>query len=236
MFNQPKWAARIDLDVARGMVAAVSTPRLAPYGLGTIDDPVRAVVAHGRNITLCEAAYPVLHVLEVVMRNRIHDAFRSHFRVDDWYARHWLLPPHRTLVEKAQSDLLKQKKLIDPDRTVAALSFGFWCGMFNAHYESGNGLWPALLSTVLPRVPKSWRTRAKIKSRVEEARYLRNRVFHHERIAHLPDLPARHRRMIELLGWFSPEARSHVESLCRFRTAYDEHPRVEALPEGASHS
>lgn len=222
MFNSPGWAALIDMNLAKGVATAVSQPRLDPYGLSNPSggDPIGAVARHCRNITLCEAAYPVLHLVEVVMRNRIHDAFRNHYGVEDWFTEGWLLPGHRNLIAEAQSDLAKQRKPRTPDSTVAALSFGFWCGMFNAHYESATGPWPFLLTAVLPRVPKSWRTRPKIRERVERVRFLRNRVFHHEPIIHLKDLVTRHREMVELLGWFSPEARQHVEHICRFRAAY----------------
>lgn len=224
MFNSPEWAARIDIDTARGIAAAISTPRLAPYGLRNAQgvDPVGAVARHCRNVVLCEAAYPVLHLLEVVMRNRVHDAFRAHYRADDWYSQGWIMQGHCNLVVEAQANLRKQGKLPESDRIVAALGFGFWCAMFSHHYEHGAGPWPALIRSVLPRVPKSWATRARIRSRVEEARELRNRVFHHEPILHFPDLLERHRRLLELLGWFSPETRHHLENVCRFRATYQD--------------
>jgi hypothetical protein len=92
--------------------------------------------------------------------------------------------------------------------------------MFHGAYENTMGPWPRLLGTVLPRVPKTWRTRGRIRDRVEEARTLRNRIFHHEPILPLNDLPVRHRHLIELIGWFSSEAREHVEHLCRFRNVF----------------
>ncbi|PZQ17342.1 MAG: hypothetical protein DI564_05900 [Rhodanobacter denitrificans] len=65
---------------------------------------------------------------------------------------------------------------------------------------------------------------------MEEARHLRNRVFHHEPIAHTVDLPIRHRNLLELLGWFSPEARQHVENICRFRAVYGDHLSTTPAP------
>jgi len=225
MFNNPLWASLIDLNGANGIVNAVSRPRLVPYGLNDLPagDPIGAVARHCRNITLCEAAYPVLHLLEVVMRNRIHDAFRVHFSAPDWYDQGWLNPGHMNLVTEARADLTRQGKPLHPDRVVAALSFGFWCAMFHSGYESASGPWPKLLQVVLPRIPKSWRTRDKVKHRVEAARFLRNRVFHHESIMQLVDLYDRHRALVELLGWFSPEARQHLERICRFRATYGDH-------------
>ena len=225
MFKSPVWATRLNASLALGIVEAVSPPRLAAYGLAASSgpDPVGAVARHARNIALSEAVYPVLHVLEVVMRNRIHDAFRSHFGATDWYLQPWLTPGHSKLVSEALTELAKHGKRPHPDRMIATLRFGFWCGMFHSAYENANGQWPQLLSQVLPCVPKNWRTRKKIQSRVEEARNLRNKVFHHEPILQLGDLILRHRRLIELIGWFSSEAREHVEHLCRFRSVFADH-------------
>lgn len=272
VFKSPAWASLIDVNMADGVVQALSLARLAAYGLPiplsaaqeaspyiqapasalglalahalrtkqdeavngvegstetsqrSFGDPgIGAVARHARNITLCEAMYPVLHMLEVVMRNSIHDAFCGHFGARDWYDQEWLNDNHRRFVADAKNELSKRSKPHEPDRVIAELSFGFWCGMFHSNYEHGpRAAWPALLSVVMPKVPKSWRTRFKVQGRVEDARALRNRVFHHESIAHLPDLCERHRYLIELLGWFSPEARRHIEHVCRFRRAYDD--------------
>ena len=184
---------------------------------------IDAVARHARNITLSEAMYPVLHMLEVVMRNSIHNAFSQHFGAQAWYDQNWLNQGHQNLVRDAKTELTKRSKPHDPDRVVAELSFGFWCGMFHYAYENGSrAAWPTLLTTVLPNVPKSWRTRAKVQGRVEDARALRNRVFHHEPITFYPDLRDRHRHLVEVLGWFSLEARQHIEQICRFNSVFDD--------------
>lgn len=272
MFKSPYWASLIDVKAADGVVAAVSSARLASYGLpappavafavnpanqapasalgAALADAlnaqraasssiqvqevphacpsygnlgIEAVARHARNIALCEAMYPVLHMLEVVMRNSIHNAFSQHFGAPHWYDQDWLNESHRILVIDAKAELAKRNKPHDPDRVVAELSFGFWCGMFHFRYEDGaRAAWPTLLSSVLPNVPKSRRTRAKVQSRVEDARALRNRVFHHEPITFYQDLRDRHRHLVEVLGWFSPAARQHIEHICRFNRVYDD--------------
>ncbi|WP_312735547.1 hypothetical protein [Stenotrophomonas sp.] len=272
MFKSPHWATLIDVKAADEVVAAVSSARLASYGLpappavAAAVNPanqapasalgaaltaaletqrarsstvqleevahaphsygnlgIEAVARHARNIALCEAMYPVLHMLEVVMRNSIHNAFSQHFGSPDWYDQDWLTASHRNLVNDAKTELTKRSRPHDPDRVVAELGFGFWCGMFHFKYEDGGrAAWPSLLSCVLPNVPKSWKTRAKVQSRVEDARALRNRVFHHEPITFYQDLRDRHRYLVEVLGWFSPAARQHIEHLCRFNRVYDD--------------
>jgi len=272
MFKGPYWASLIDVKTADALVVAVSSVRLASYGLPTasavavVVNPVNqapagalgtalagalnarqasataaqsqgavpevhsygnpgieAVARHARNMMLCEAMYPVLHMLEVVMRNSIHNAFSQHFGAPDWYEQTWLNANHASMVLDAKAKLSKRNKRPDPDRVVAELGFGFWCGMFHFAYENGaRAAWPALLGSVLPGVPKSWRTRAKVQGRVEDARALRNRMFHHEPITFHQDLREKHRHLVEVLGWFSPEARKHIEQICRFNRVHDD--------------
>ena len=220
-FNQPEWAAFMDTEAEGALVAVLSAPRLRPFGLGEAGCSRReAIVRHAGNMQRSEALYPLLHMLEIVMRNRIHAGFSAWAGRDDWFDAAWLWPGHAGLVADAKAAIASRRRPVDPDRVVAELGFGFWCGMFHRSYESGSGPWPGLLPVVLPRVPKSWRTREKLRQRVEEARRTRNRVFHHEPLAiGVPDhaVLAHHRAIIELLGWFSPEARALVEQVCRFR-------------------
>ncbi|WPU57051.1 hypothetical protein SQW19_05530 [Stenotrophomonas acidaminiphila] len=229
MFNSPGWASFIDEKMAEGVGAAVSMPRLGAYcepgtplAAGQAATFVAPVARHGRNIVLSEALYPVLHMIEVVLRNRIHDEFSTHFNDPAWYEQGWVTPRHVDMVNEAKADLLRKRKQPDPKRVVAELSFGFWCGMFHADYERGSGPWPSLLKKVLPRVPKSWATRSKVRDRLEDARLIRNRVFHHEPILQFSDLYSKHRSFVELLGWLSPDARKHIESLCRFNAVFND--------------
>lgn len=230
MFKNPQWASLIDADMARGMASALSRARLGSYGLsaGTCvgddacDDWVGPVARHGANIVLSEALYPTLHMIEVALRNRLHETFSNQFVTSEWFEQAWLSQGHTLMVERAKDDLMNRGRSPTVDRVVAELNFGFWCGMFHSRYEAAGQPWPKLLRAVLPRLPKSWATRDKVSSRVEAVRWLRNRVFHHEPILHLQDIRSRHRAMTELLGWLSPEARAHVESICRFNAVHDD--------------
>lgn len=224
----------MDANAAHGIAVVLSEARLIPYGLATSSTPgvketrdievdwIGPVARHGVNMVLCESLYPTLHMIEVALRNSVHNAFVVHFGIDSWFEMGWLSEGHAQLVRQAKDDLNRRNKAVTTDAVIAGLSFGFWCGMLHAQYERPGCPWPLLLRKVFPRVPKSWATREKIRSRVESVRWLRNRVFHHEPIAYLQDLHVQYRAMIELLGWLSSDARIHVESLCRFRVVYDD--------------
>lgn len=99
MFNSPRWASFIDEKMAEGVGMAVSVPRLGAYcdretplAIGHASTFVGPVAGHGRNIILSEALYPTLHMLEVVIRNRIHDEFSAHFNDAAWYEQGWVAP------------------------------------------------------------------------------------------------------------------------------------------------
>lgn len=223
-FNSPSWAVHIDEPTAVGIIDAVSRPRLSAYGLtnDANSDQLLAVAWHARNIVLSESLYPLLHMLEVVIRNRIHDAFSIYYKRSDWYDLAWLRDAEKNMIQDARNDLIKKHKPETPDNIVAALSFGFWCAMFNGFYETASGPWPFQLKAVLPRVPKSMRTRKKILERLEEVRRLRNRIFHHEPIVNISNLAYQYRDMTEMLGWFSPESKVHIIKICRFNSVNSE--------------
>lgn len=223
-FNSPAWAALIDVKTAEGVVDAISRPRLTPYGVTS--DPacdLTAVVArHSRNIVVCESLYPLLHLLELVVRNSIHNVFRAHFSSDEWFRQSWISSLDYKHVQKAEDDLKQHNKSQSPDNIVAAMTFGFWCALFNRRYEPphGNEPWPRLLKAVVPYAPRYLRTRENVHVRLEKARRVRNRVFHHEPLAHWSDLDATYDTLVELLGWFSPDARRHLAHICRFKTVW----------------
>ena len=81
-------------------------------------------------------------------------------------------------------------------------------------------LWPKLLEPVFPHCPRSQRTRRNVYVRLDEIRRLRNRVFHHEPIWHLPDLEERHQEILETIGWISPAMLEMTRLLDRFDSVY----------------
>lgn len=225
-FKSPSWATRIDAAMADEVIRVASRSRLRVFGAADPhSEPVIVVAAHGQNIVLCEALYPVLHMLEITIRNKVHEAFSLHFGTERWFDGPWLKPRHAFLVHEVRLKLRARRKPDDTDSIVAALTFGFWCAMFGGGYEEAGGPWPSLIPRVVPGAPKSWRTRARISARVEQARLLRNRVFHHDPIGHQRNLSDQHRSLMELLGWFSRGARDHVDGLCRFRSVLADAPQ-----------
>lgn len=199
------------------LLEVISLERLR--ACGSTSDTVEGLLnAHQRNVEISEALYPTLHMLEIVTRNRVHAAFSAYFRTATWYEGAWMTAAHAGFVRQAKLKIASRREAVTPDAVVSAMTFGFWCAMFGGSYECRGGPWPNALRAVAPSVPRAYRTRSKLSERLEQARALRNRVFHHVPVVQRSDLYDRHRALVELLGWLSPEARGHLAGVCRFRT------------------
>ena len=99
-----------------------------------------ALIAYSWNIELSQALYPALQILEITLRNSLHQALSTIFDTDHWFELSFLHEKERKQVDKAKDDLRKQKKRITSGRVVAELSFGFWTSLFDIRYEHGHGV------------------------------------------------------------------------------------------------
>lgn len=165
-------------------------------------DPERVVLArYLLNLALCEALYPALHMLEVVLRNAVCRAATVRWpgsgaldpttgRLDCWLdwepARSPLLEVHQRMVDGAKVELTKLGYPLTEGRLIAALPFGFWTGMFSSPYgdpmPSQPRLWPSLFTLAFPHAPAGGLRRSSLADELRQIRLLRNRVFHHEPI------------------------------------------------------
>ncbi len=168
------------------------------------------------NVALSEALYPTLQTLEVALRNSIHHAACESYNSRSWFdgPNSPLLRFEREAVEAAKQVLTRHQKTPEDGRIIAELNFGFWTSLFNRRYEQV--LWPRMLEPVFPHMPRRIRTRRNLSNRFNDVRKLRNRVFHHERIIHLQDLPRVHGEIIEAIGWISPVLKSCAGRIDRF--------------------
>lgn len=205
---------------------AVSEERLQAYATKGDSDSLDAVARYIWNLALGAAMQPVLHVLEITFRNHIFDnsvkfidESKLKFRVVDCWldADPTLLEGNEVRsVDGAKETLLRRRKPLTPGRLIARLGFGFWVGLCKRPYEqgrtSGPALWPAMLNTGFPFLPKAKRTRSQIYHRADRLRELRNRVSHHEPIWDR-DMTAAHGEVLETIGWMNSGLASALEPL-----------------------
>lgn len=171
------------------------------------------------NMALSESLYPTLQFAEIALRNAVHRELTARCGTNAWYdsssAR--LTPWQQDKVAEAKAALDRNRKPPTPGRIVAELTFGFWTGFFNnTHARTGIGSF--LSQNAFRHAPAREQYQARLDRRWQDIRDLRNRVFHHERIIHWKDLDIRHRSVLEVVAWISPELHDLARTLDRFQS------------------
>ena len=195
----------------------ISESRFKPYLVDSGGDVTEACAQYAWNIALSESLYPCLNFVEIALRNAIHRAAYEGLGDEYWFINH-LDGKEKSIVSGVRQELAALGKPASADNFVTSLWFGFWVNLFTNRYE--RILWPWLLKPIFPNAPRRQRTRVKIGLRMNEIRRLRNRVFHHEPIWHLPDLEQQHQQILETIGWISPAMLAMTRLLDRFDSVY----------------
>jgi Abi-like protein len=203
----------------RDMQKGFSAPRLTPYTNTADDDEIDPLARYYWNMALSETLYPVLHCLEVVLRNAMHSALTSTQSRADWYDVPTLLRPYeQNKIAKAKRELTHNGKPTTPDRVIAELTFGFWTSLFIHHYDSSIAI--PTIPRVFAHAPRRLRTRRAIQPILDDIRFLRNRVFHHEPIWYWGNLADKHQQILTTIDWISPPAKNLLVIIDRFDNVY----------------
>jgi hypothetical protein len=188
--------------------------RMGRYLQGAGFDEKRAVDMYLWNVALSEAFNFPLHILEVTLRNRVHDVLKAAY-VSDW---HLHQPFTRRLEAKlcqsmaeAQTRIIKKYGGCTVDQLVASLSFGFWTALLSdAYYRM---LWETNLRAVFPNMPGTHQLRhARIN--VAQSHWFRNRIAHHEPIFE-EDLSKRYSEALTALVWLDSDLANWVRGHTR---------------------
>jgi hypothetical protein len=195
----------------------LAAERLGAYRLKDNADELTTLSRYLLNMALCESLYSPLQLSEVALRNAIHNALTRRAGNDQWFEQLDLTTWQKDKIEEAKASLVERKKQLTPGRIVAELTFGFWTGFFN-NAHSRTGLGPFILKDVFERAPDELKGIKKMDKQWRKIRDLRNRVFHHERIIHWEDLDEKHSRLLEIIGWISPELCEMAHALDRYKS------------------
>jgi hypothetical protein len=195
----------------------LSADRFGTYLGWAGGDRNRAIALYSLNATLSESLHTSLHMLEVALRNRIHQVM-SKAHGDTWY----YLPAYQAnpvqvlMLAKARKDLADANKPDIPGRIVASLTFGYWTAMLGKEYEA---LWQSTLNDIARREDGKGLTRKALSTPLAPIRNLRNRIAHHEPILHW-SLPKHHEAILQLTTWLSPVAGDWCRDHSRFQSLY----------------
>lgn len=198
----------------------LSGDRLSVYGADGVSRQVM-LARYCWNVALAESLYPVLHLLEVGLRNAIHQTMVEIVGTQSWFDVVEMTPWAYSKIGEAKQKLARRGRGVTPGRVIAELSFGFWGSMFEGHYLSKEAQYlPGGIKLTFPYLPKSEHRRKAIKARLDRIRRLRNRVFHHERIIHFKDLRDQHVVILETLAWIHPDLDMFTELVDRFEETH----------------
>lgn len=196
----------------------LSKERFARYLMWAAGQHERAADLYRLNMQLSESFYPSPHVLEILLRNRIHHALASAA------GRTWFLPEagvlqtaqQRDQVGRALSDLRRHGRPAVPGAIVSSLTLSFWTTMFNTEYES---LWQQKLHVIAVPTARKGLHRKHLSGPLAEIRRLRNRIAHHEPILHW-SLDAQHERLMWVMSCLSPATARWCRQHDRFQRLY----------------
>ena len=205
----------------------LSEDRFRPYLKASHSDAVKASHLYAWNTAASAALWGPLQMVEVALRNALHSRLEERFGVD-WFDRLDATLAigclHR--ISDARRKVQGQRGTITPGQVVASLPFGFWVSLLGpggrridgrrANYEMA--LWRPCLRPAFPHRASLSRKRAH--TELDALRKLRNRVAHHEPIFRR-DLAADYDRILEVIGWISPDVATWVRRHSRFKDVLD---------------
>ncbi|WLH73693.1 hypothetical protein PSH70_27750 [Pseudomonas fluorescens] len=198
--------------------AKLSTPRMSRYLKGHQGNQDHAAQAYVHNMRIAESLVSIFHVLEVALRNAVQREMVREYQREDWFeefdgSTNGDLASSYEKVTEARTSLRKRGVTANADDITAELSFGFWTSLFNRK------AFPDVskpLMRVFHHAPKNSKKADVIRSRLNNARDLRNRCFHHEPLLWQP-IYELHRDITEIVQWIDP-------GLCAWLKAHDRLP------------
>jgi len=162
----------------------VSKDRFQPY-LNSHNQNVDKAFEHYKiNILISQSFYPLLAILEVGLRNSIHNQLSRKYNDLLWFDNVDFITKatsfHTEKIAHAKTSILTEKKPVTEGRIISELSFGFWTSLFDSRFEKT--LWKNL-RLAFPNCPKVIRKRKTMSTKFNRVRKFRNRIFHHEPIS-----------------------------------------------------
>lgn len=220
----------MDIILANSLEQIVSAPRLQRYR-NVAGTDLETVLLYCWNIQLAEALIPPLAILEVALRNAVHDALTTHTGTDFWFKS--ILHPKKygNVTDLMARITTRQGYPPSAGKVISEITFGFWPAVFARRY---NALWWGqpypMLSSVIPNHPNVARdTRAKFEQRLEYFVSLRNRLMHQEAVfqgvaaVNRPIMPIEtlHAQLLETIGWINHDAATLAICMDRFDAIHD---------------
>lgn len=172
----------------------ISTPRLTRYRSNGRSD-TEAFRLYFWNQELAGAFLGPLAILEVTLRNAMHDALSAAYG-EDWILYDHVLPlldedraNFEITADRLTPILTRKNQVLTANAVVGSSSLGDWVRLLDkgdprsSHYNYEKTLWEPALIKAFPHKPDNWK-RTQVHGEFNRIRSFRNRIAHHEPIFH----------------------------------------------------
>jgi hypothetical protein len=188
----------------------LSEARLNAYRQEVSDTPQQLLERYKANLDACQKLYPPLHILEIILRNKIHCSISELFNDREWifsiihrkktafsaainkldtHTMNFLLNQIEESYKTSLYITNSQKRPVLEDDLIANLNFGFWTFILSKKYSNilhDKGLFLKTFSAFQfnhrPPEKEYYAAESEIRAKIDKVRKIRNRVFHHEKI------------------------------------------------------
>lgn len=193
----------MDIKTYESLKKSISEERLAVYKADGADEET-AIARYIYNIELCKAFYPLINIFEVTLRNSMDNALVDFFNNAEWNNVIPLLSTELSMISDANLKIKRNGKKYSHGRLVAELTLGFWVALMGRKYNNQSFQY-AIIKKCLHKCPANQKNSSAVQKNLAEIRYLRNRIAHHERIAHWKDLEQKHDLLMNFIFWLNPD-------------------------------
>ena len=197
--------------VDMGAVAqSIPTLRLQPYLDLCNGDYVQGINFYLWNIEISGAFWGSFNLLEVALRNSIHQQLIVKTGHPDWWDQPTMLHLNeRLILEKVKEKFIEKGIEFDAGDLISELGLGFWVALLSNKYHQA--LWVNSLENAFPGYSGR---RNQLYMDLDRLRKLRNRIAHHEPI-YRRELSKDQESICEILGHLNREAKKLLKNLSR---------------------
>ncbi|MBB3042318.1 hypothetical protein KM427_01705 [Nocardioides sp. LMS-CY] len=199
-----------------GLEAFIGGPRFNRYLSRYGGNRIYAARLYGWNHAAAAAFWGPIGIVEIAIRNAIHDQLTIGRKRADWWN-----DPHLNLCAGERAHLtsaittLQQRGTASPtpDQVVAATSFGLWVGLLSEGVHSNlalryeTTLWQPRLVKAFPHAQHG---RRYVHAKLRDIQHLRNRIAHHEPI-YVSPLQQVYDAILEVAAMVHPDARTFID-------------------------
>lgn len=198
---------------------------------GTATTDLEIVTLYCWNVQFAESLMPSLAILEVVLRNVVHNTLTAYAGTDFGFKSVLHHNKYNNILDLINKITRRQGHPPTAGKVISEITFGFWPLIFARAYSSVWWSQPSpLLASIIPNHPNIARdTRRTFEQRLEYFVALRNRVMHQEAVfegvaaINRPVVPIDilHAQLLETIGWIDTDAARLASCLDRFDSVHD---------------